>query len=79
MRAEGEAIDGRGEAFQGPAGDAGKFREELKAAVKLVLVAVSLRGAELPEALGIDVFEIGNRLWREPVIRHGPGAREPQL
>ena len=59
--AEGEAIDGRGEAFQGPAGDTGELAGKLKAAVKLVLVARGLRGAELLKAGGVDVLKIGYR------------------
>jgi hypothetical protein len=43
VRAGGEAIGGRGDASLRPAGDSGKLGEELKAAVKLVLVAGSRR------------------------------------
>lgn len=77
MRSEREAMDGRGDAIQRPPCDAGKLGEELESAVQFMLITLSLRGAELFESLRIDVFEIGNRFGRKPVLRHGPSGREP--
>ncbi len=77
MRSEWEAMDGREEAFQRSACDAGKLGEELESAVQFMLITLSLWRAELLEPLRKDVFEVGNRFGRKPILRHGPSGREP--